>query len=369
MRAVLLILLIASLSVVSVPVYAQAGGDVKIELEITPEPIHRQLVYGEIYVINVNVVNLDLDLEEDEVVDPTEPLFKFTGNLVLDTSFKVEKEGSYRLGSETIHYNHSLQQWDKSYDIELPEIDESESQTEIYRAETGYEGDIANLDEWVTFSVDVYVYIEEYRVVGDVKKYYLGDLVDDAHLKFYVVSDEKIDHVQEALVSLYQGVISTRKAVSDIEAELGEELEVDLSGYTIRYNAMKAYVDDGDYVSAMAEYSGYEPTWRDEVIGEIMDSIADAQVQTEEAIQETDDTEEWYEQLLEEYSNQFSELSEDYQALQTEYENFTAAYLAEVEQLTSELSSAKSTNRVYLFALIALAIIFILLVVRMLRKS
>ena len=62
MKAVQLILLIASISVVSVPVHAQAGGDaVKIELEITPEPIHRQLVYGEIYVINVNVLNLDLN--------------------------------------------------------------------------------------------------------------------------------------------------------------------------------------------------------------------------------------------------------------------------------------------------------------------
>jgi hypothetical protein len=369
MKPILLILLIASLSVVAVPVQAQGDALTRIDVGIIPKLTQMQLEYGEIYEFTIKVVNLQIDLEEDEPVDPADPLYKFTGNLILDIFFKVGKEGRYQVGGETMIYNHTLLNWEKSYDIDLPKLKGSKSRTETHKLEIGYDGKEATLDEWVTFSMDTYVYIERYREISGEKKYYTGDPVAEDHRKFYVISDEKANYVKDALEMLNLERIAAKNSLSDIEDELGSELDVDLTGYDVAYATMRDYVDDDDYVSAMAVYSGFEPTWKDEALDEMKDEVVDA-------MQELEESTESYEELLEGHSNQIEDLREEKQSLQAEIEDITSDHLAEkeqlsaeLEQLKTELSSVKSTSRLYLFGAIMIAILAILMILRGFRKT
>lgn len=356
MKAPILILLMVSLGAVYTPVYAQSGGGaIQLDFEFSPEPAHMQMVYNETYIFAVKVVNLNLDLEKDEVVDPDEPHFRFSGNLVLDTFFTVKREGNYQLGSESEKYNYTLDRHDESDDILLPEIGGFSSRWFSYACTTGYDGKNVTLDEWLTFSIDVSIYIEEYREISGVKKYYLGDLVSEAHLTFYVISDEKKDFVKDTMKSLNREVNNAEYTISNIEDELNEELEVDLTEYENIYNTMKACIDDGDYVSAMKEYSVYDPTWKDDLINLLQQRVGYMKP---------------FEELLANYSTEFSELTADYQALQADYENFTASHLAEVEVLNSELTIVKTNSRLYLFVMMALAAVSVIVIVRMFtRKS
>lgn len=75
------------------------------------------------------------------------------------------------------------------------------------------------------------------------------------------------------------------------------------------------------------------------------------------------------EQLVEDLSRQFSELAIEYQTLQTAYENLTASHGAEVERMNAELASVRSTNRLYLFSMIAAVVVFVLIIARVVRRG
>lgn len=362
MKTASLVLLVISLCITGLPVHA-LGDDIQIEIRITPRPGHDQLDYGETYVFDVKVANLGLDLDEDEPVDPDKPLFKFSGDLVVLISYEVGKQGSYEIGGESVPFNHTLERWDESHNIELPRIDRSKTITFIHRMSTGYDGE-ADMDEWVTFSLDVHVYVEEYWEVSGEKKYHLGDPVDEAHLKLYVVSDEKKDFVADALKMLYDEITGAKFAISIIEEELGEELDANVSNLDAAYLAMKAHFDDGDYVSAMAEYSGVERTWKDDVIASLQQLVEDKQEKID--LQEAQ---------IDSLEVQFSDLTEELDSLRAEHENQAGADAdrieqleeqleAKEEQLNAEILSLQSTNRLYLFAVIAVTIVFALIVVR-----
>ncbi len=356
MKASILLLLMISISVVYMPVNAQSGDNsVQIEFEFSPEPSYIQMMYDTTYIFSVKVVNMNLDIEKDDVVDPAEPHFKFSGNLVLDTTFTVRKEGSYQLGSESVTYNYTLDRRDESNDVLLPEISGFSSRWFSYSCTTGYEGKEVNLNEWLTFSIDVYAYIEEYREISGVKKYYLGELISEGHLKFYVITDEKVNYVDDALNSLNTEIDRAKNTIVNIENELNEEFDIDLTAYESSYNTMKAYFDEGDYVSAMTEYHEYNPPWKENMITLLTQRVESMKP---------------YEQQLIEYSSQFSQLSTDYQTLQADYENFTTSRITEVNELRSELTSVKSNGRLYLFIITALVVVFTIIILRIYsRKS
>ena len=155
--------------------------------------------------------------------------------------------------------------------------------------------------------------------------------------------------------SLNDEILEAKAAISNIEDALDEELNVDVTEYEDIYSNMKAYFDDGDYVSAMSEYSRYNPTWKEDVINLLQQRVV---------------TMKPYEESLMNYSIQFSELKTDYNALQADYQNFTASHIAEVEELTSELTKVKTNSRLYMFVMVALAVVSLIIFVRTLtRKS
>jgi len=363
MKTVPLVLLIISLFITGLPVRAQYTDSVQIQLRVTPRPKHDQLDYGETYVFDVKVVNLGLDLDKDEPVDPDRPLFMFSGDLVVLVSYEVGRQGSYEMGGEPVPFNHTLERWDESHNIGLPRIERSKTITFTHKMSTGYDGE-ADMDEWVTFSLDVYLYVEEYREVSGEKKYYLGDQVDEAHLTLYVISDEKRAFVADTLKILYDEITGAKFAVSIIEEELGAELDVDISGFDDVYLAMKARFDDGDYVSAMAEYSGVERTWKDDVIASLQQLVEDKQetIDLQEAQIESQQADHENQAVAD--AERIEQLEEQLGAREEQLAAQEEQLAAQEEQLSAEILSLQSTNRLYLFAVIAVTVVFALVVVR-----
>jgi hypothetical protein len=299
----------------------------------------------------VTINHLTLDLDAVDVVS-TSPRTKFSGDIVIHVSFIVSKEGGLKVGAETQDFVRPLLGWEESNDVALPAVGSSESIEYSYRPTTEYGSgfDEISVDEWVTFKVDIKVYLWEYiEISGEPDRYLLSDSIGEAHLKYYVISGAKIAHVNDVFAAMNEELDAAKDTISDIEEELGMALEVDLSDYEAAYAAMNSHIEDGDYVSALAIYEGYEPTWWDAVVTAMQGEV-DA-----------------FEGLIEEYADQFEELTASYAELESQIED-VAAKDAEIADLEAQIETLQSNSRLYLFGMVALGAVLVAALVRMSGK-
>lgn len=311
-------------------------GSVSLEIVTTPEPAFSQIEYGESYQFDVLVDNLNFDIEEDAFIDSSVRDFRFSGKLILYISFTVSKEGVLHVGPSDRPYVTPLEEWDTSYDMAMPEIGGSNTLPFQYSSTRGYDSRVG-VDEWVTFTVETQLYVEQYRESEGEKRYYLGDLVGEQTLKFYVVSRSKVDYVGDVLDAVDWALTRAKATIAEVEGQLGESLGVDIRGLEALQTAMGAAIEEGDYVTAMALYEGYEPAWR----GDLEEKLV-AEAEGKQALLST----------LEDASDQLEELTQSFQAIEASLANVTASHRTEVQELKGALSEAKTNGRLYIFGIV-----------------
>jgi len=310
-------------------------GSVSLDIVTTPEPAFNQIEYGESYQFDVLVDNLNFDIEEDDFID-SERVFRFSGKLMLYISFTVSKEGVLHVGSSDRHYVTPLEEWDTSYDIAMPEIGGSNTLPFQYSSTRGYDSRVG-VDEWVTFTVEAQLYVQQYRESEGEKLPWLGELVGEQTLKYYVISRSKVDYVGDVLDAVDWDLTRAKATIAEVEGQLGESLGVDIRGLEALQTAMGAAIEEGDYVTAMALYEGYEPAWRDDLEEKLL-----AEAEGKQALLNT----------LEDASDQLEELTQSFQAIEASLANVTASHRTEVQELDDALSAAKTNGRLYLFGIV-----------------
>ncbi|MBC8224753.1 hypothetical protein H8E65_09200 [Candidatus Bathyarchaeota archaeon] len=311
-------------------------GSVSLEIVTTPEPAFNQIEYGESYQFDVLVDNLNFDIEEGAFIDPSEREFRFSGNLILYISFTVSKEGVLHVGPGSRSYVTALEEWDTSYDIAMPEIGGSNALPFQYSSTRGYDSRVG-VDEWVTFTVDAQLYVEQYRESEGEKRYYLGDLVGEQILKYYVTSRSKVDYVGDVLDAVDWELTRARAAIAEVEGQLGYSLNVDLRGLEALQTTMGAAIEEGDYVTAMGLYEGYEPAWRDNLEEKLLAEAEEKQT---------------LESALEDASEHLEDLTQNFQTIEAALADLTASHRLEVQELDAALSAAKTNGRLYLFGIV-----------------
>jgi hypothetical protein len=349
-RLLLLITLLLIVSV-NVNVQGQTEGPVLLEIVTTPEPLFNQIDYDTIYHFVLNIRNLNLDLEEDDLINPGE---RFSGNLVLYLSFTVSKEWALQVGPTSRYYVTPLQKYETSYDISLPKVGDSDSIPFQYdTSNKGYDSSVG-LDDWITFTMEVQLYVEHYREIDGDKKFILGDLLGEKTLKYYVISRTKIDYVGEVLDEVGSEIIQARARIANIEGQIGEDFNVGLGTLESLYTAMYSAIEDGDYVTAISLYEGYTPTWENDLIDTLLDEIEAKKV---------------LESDLDEALVQLEELTWDFQTIESSLVNLTASHQLEVQDLEDELSAAKTNSRLYIFGIAVAVIALVLVILRSMRRT
>ena len=334
-----LLILISLLSLGSITIMALGQvpeSAVSLEIVTTPEPAFSQIEYGESYQFDVNVDNLNFGLEEDDYIDSSVREFRFSGNLILYISFTVSKEGVLHVGPSSRSYVTPLEEWETSYDIAMPEIGGSNTLPFQYSSTRGYDSRVG-VDEWVTFTVETKLYVEQYRESEGEKRYYLGELVGAQTLKYYVTSRSKVDYVGDVLDVVDWDLTRARATIAEVEGQLGASLGVDIRGFEALQSAMGDAIEEGDYVTAMALYEGYEPAWRDDLEEKLLAEAEEKQT---------------LESALEDASDQLEELTQNFQTIEASLANVTASHRLEVQELEGALSAAKTNGRLYLFGIV-----------------
>jgi phage shock protein A len=173
---------------------------------------------------------------------------------------------------------------------------------------------------------------------------------------YYIVGGEKEGYVRTVMNALEEEIQEVTSTRTMVEAAVGDDLGFDLSVYEDIFNAMKANVDAGDYVSAMNDYASYDPAWKDTLVNALLYRITLLEDDVGTAHTELENLTELYQQL-----------SMDAAALTTEYENITANYMTENESLKARLSSATTNTYVYQLVIVVLLAASVYLVVRFMR--
>ena len=309
---------------------------VSLDIVTTPEPAFNQIEYGESYQFDVQVDNLNFDIEEDAFIDSSVRDFRFSGKLILYISFTVSKEGMLHVGSSDRPYVTPLEEWDTSYDMAMPEIGGSNTLPFQYSSTRGYDSRVG-VDEWVTFTVEAQLYVQQYRESEGEKLPWLGELVGEQTLKFYVVSRSKVDYVGDVLDAVDWDLTRAKATIAEVEGQLGESLGVDIRGLEALQTAMGSAIEEGDYVTAMALYEGYEPAWRDDLEEKLL-----AEAEGKQALLST----------LEDASDQLEELTQSFQTIEASLANVTASHRTDIQELEDALSTAKTNGRLYLFGIV-----------------
>jgi hypothetical protein len=309
---------------------------VSLEIVTTPEPSLNQLEYGENYQFDIKVGNLNFDIEEDDYIDPSKREFRFSGKLILYISFTVSKEGVLHVGPSDRHYMIPLEEGETSYEITMPEIGGSNTLPFQYSDIRGYDSRVG-IDEWITFTVDTQLYVKQYKESNGEKIPWGGDLLGEQTLKFYVVSRSKVDYVGDVLDAVDWDLTRAKATIAELEGQLGESLGVDIRGLEALQTAMGSAIEEGDYVTAMALYEGYEPAWRDDLEEKLL-----AEAEGKQALLST----------LEDASDQLEELTQSFQTIEASLANVTASHRTDIQELEDALSAAKTNGRLYLFGIV-----------------
>ncbi|UCD44088.1 MAG: hypothetical protein JSV27_08060 [Candidatus Bathyarchaeota archaeon] len=355
MKRLLVLLLLFSCCLSPVQAYAQDDGEeIRISFEFSPQPEHNQLWDDKSYVISVAVRNQDLTVKEGEAYDPDEPLYLFSGELIIEVVETLRKEGSYLQEGGSASYSHTIERIQQIFNEPLPSKGRSLKKYFSFESTYSYDGATVSLDEWMTYSIDVYVNIEEYREVPGDRRYYVGDLLGEAHVTYHVMGSEKEGYVRGALEALGEQVEDVEGSLEKVEAVTREEVDLDINAYQELLATMTAQVDTGDYVSAMVIYSLYDPSWRDSLIDALLDEIDDL-----------GDQRTLLKQQMEGLEEQIKGLADEIAALESDYESATTAYETEKEQLQSEVNATRGGSQMYLFSTLALAVALVYLLYRM----
>jgi hypothetical protein len=354
---ILALLLLTCLIPVVVPVHGETE-DIRITISFSPQTEHMQLRDDMSYIFTVSVRNKNTPLEEGDVIDPDRPHYLFSGDVIVEVVQTLRLVGGYTLGETIVEYNNTLDASIDLLDEALPDEGKSFNDYFAFESEVSYDSVTVDLDEWITLTLDVYVNLEEYRIVSGARKYYVGERIGEAHEVYYIVGGEKEGYVRTVMNVLEEEIQKVTSTRTMVEAAVGDELGLDLSVYEGIFDAMKANVDAGDYVSAMNDYASYDPAWKDALVNALLYRIT---------LLEDDITTTHTE--LESLTELYQQLSTDAAILTTEYENITATYMTENEALKVRLSSATTNTYIYQLVIVVLLVASVYIVVRFMRRD
>ena len=351
------LLLLTCLIPVAVPVHGETE-DVRITISFSPQIEHMQIRDDASYIFTVSVRNQNLPLEEGDVIDLDRPHYLFSGDVIVEVVQTLRRVGGYALGEAVVEYNYTLASSIALLNEGLPEEGKTFKEYFAFESAASYDGVTVDLDEWITLTIDVYVNLEEFRFVSGARRYYVGDRIGEAHETYHIVGGEKEGYVRTVMNALEEEIQEVTSTRTMVEAAVGDELGLDLSVYENIFDAMKANVDTGDYVSAMNDYASYDPAWKDTLVNALLYRITLLENDIDTAHAELESLTELYQQL-----------STDTADLTTDYENITATYMTENEALKTRLSSATTNTYLYQLGIVLLLVASVYIIVVLMRRG
>jgi hypothetical protein len=285
----------------------------KVTYEITPAPVHSQVMAYESYVFNVTIDNLGVTVEPGEPVDESSQV-KYTGGIIVSLKITIRGRGSYDFGEATTGYT-------------TPTLEEVE-----YYIPTKMPGNgtRAYVSFNHTFTKDAYEYrlkpYEDVEVTTKVASYYeVYDQTTGSNVPFRgleIASSTEVYHlIDDTKIAYIEGkLMDMADEVGTLSGLIRPEY-VNTGLYVGMLKEMNTSIRDGDYTSALKTYQRYDEKYRLNLISNLTREASTSRQRAET----------------------ISELERRIQLLELELENNINLKELEVDQLQARYSALSQT--------------------------
>jgi len=285
----------------------------KVTCEVTPTPVHSQVMAYESYVFNVAMENLGVTVEPGEPVDESGQV-RYTGGVVVSLRITIKGRGSYDFGESTTGYTTQT-------------LEEAE-----YYVPTTMPGNgtVAYVSFNYTFTKDAYEYglkpYEDVEVTAKAAAYYevydqttgpaapfRGPEIASSTAVYHLIDETKIGYIEGKLIDMADEVGALSGLIRPEYVNTGL--------YVGMLEEMNSSIRDGDYTSALKTYQRYDEKYRLNLISSLTREASTSR-QRAEAI---------------------SELERRVQLLELELENNINLKELEIDQLEARYAALSQT--------------------------
>jgi hypothetical protein len=285
----------------------------KVTYEVTPAPLHSQVMAYESYVFNVAVENLGVTVEPGEPVDESSQV-RYTGRVVVSLRIAIRGRGNYDFGESTTGYTTQT-------------LEEAE-----YNAPTIMPGNgtRAYVSFNYTFIKDAFEYglkpYEDVEVTAKAAAYYevydqttgpttpfRGPEIAASTVVYYLIDETKIAYIEGKLMDMADEVGALSGLIKPEYVNTGL--------YVGMLEEMNSSLRDGDYTSALKTYQRYDEKYRLNLISSLTREASTSRQRAET----------------------ISELERRIQLLELELENSINLKELEIDQLQARYSALSQT--------------------------
>jgi hypothetical protein len=241
----------------------------------SPLPVYDQIEYGKIYTYYARVENNGLNIEEGTRIDFLIPNARFSGKIIIDTSITILREGIATIGNQKIPFTKQLERGDFSDRKDLPGMNTSISKGYIYGVTKNYDDWGVEINDWITFNIDIAVSLEGYKELGGSIIYLQSIPIATVSEKYHILTDEKLSYVDNIYSLLSTDYLLAQTKILEIEGQTEVNMGISLNEFYGKITQMNTSIQIGNYVKAMKVYADYEPTWKDDIINGLTTTYVD----------------------------------------------------------------------------------------------
>lgn len=318
---------------------AYASG-IKVTYEITPTPVHSQLMAYESYVFNVSIENLGVTVESGEPVDESGQV-KYTGRVVVSLRLTIRGRGSYDFGESTTGYTtQTLEEVEFNAPTTMPGNGTRAYVSFNYTfTKDAYEYGLKPYED-VEVTAKATAYHEVYNQTTGPTAPFRGPEIASSTAVYYLIDETKIGYIEGKLKDM----------ADEVEALSGliRPEYVNTGLYVGMLEEMNSSLRDGDYTSALKIFQRYEDKYRLNLISSLTreastsrqraETISELERRVQLLELELEDSINLLELELEQLQARYTALSQTYQLKQVELDEakqsvataITAVFLASI---------------------------------------
>lgn len=300
-----------------------------VAFDVSPSPLHSQVMARQSYVFNVTVKNDGVNVVPGRPLDPKIAVIQYTGRVIVSLELSLKAFGGYSFGEASTGYTIKIDQVELNTTIPLPSNGTTVSVTFSHFFDKDAFDYGVKPYENIEVAAKVSTYYELYNWTIGPEQPFKGPVAGESRTTYRLLDETKIAYVEGKLMDM-AAEIKPLMSISEPEY-------VNATFYLQLLNDMNETIQIGDYFSALKTYERYDEKHRTSLIDNLMDeastSITRAEtVKTLEQRMEVlefdvDQLQSKYVTLLATYQRKQTELEEAKQSLTTA---ITAVFIASI---------------------------------------
>jgi hypothetical protein len=314
---------------VTATVPAVHASGIMVTFEVSPPPLHSQIMAHQNYIFNVTIENEGVKMVPGRPLDPKVGVIQYTGKVIVSLELTLLAFGGYSFGGASSGYTIKLDRVELNTTIPMP----SNGTTVSLSFNHLFDNDAFDYGvkpyENVEVTAKVSTYFELYNWTVGLEQPFKGPVAGESRTTYRLLDETKIAYVEGKLMDM-AAEIKPLMSIRNPEY-------VNATFYLQLLDQMNDTIQARDYFSALKTYERYDEKHRASLIDKLMNE-AYASITRAETVKTLEQRIRVLEADVDQLLSKYATLSQTYQRKQAELEEakqslttaITAVFLASI---------------------------------------